>query len=302
MTATWLFEPANPDKRLLIGIQDVYTEYMENYFARLLLTSELDDPIYFAKIHQQIADLEKQRIAHFNANGPMNAQYVVLMSELNMAYLQARDTSSELEIAQQIYQTNQNLYGDEDERTLEALVALGLSYLDDSQSEEAQGIATQLLSLSWSEENGPSYDLYIDVLCFQADIHHAKELYSQELVIRKHVLSLLEELSGSVSSQAVMARCGLAYCYEKMKKYRQALDHYLVVRSYLDNDEQFATEAEKIGLLVHIGRCYRKLGNFDDAVVLYHWAHNQANKHFGPASSLAQKMRKLVGVVDGTKI
>ncbi|HPE94426.1 MAG TPA: hypothetical protein PLQ90_11640, partial [Sphaerochaeta sp.] len=84
---------------------------MENYFARLLLTSELDDPIYFAKIHQQIADLEKQRIAHFNVHGPMNAEYVVLMSELNMAYLQARDTSSELEIAQQIYQTSQNLYG-----------------------------------------------------------------------------------------------------------------------------------------------------------------------------------------------
>ena len=55
---------------------------MENYFARLLLTSELDDPIYFAKIHQQIADLEKQRIAHFNVHGPMNAEYVVLMGEV----------------------------------------------------------------------------------------------------------------------------------------------------------------------------------------------------------------------------
>ncbi len=277
----------------------VYTQGMENYFARLLLTSELDDPVYFAKIHQQIADLERQRIAHFNALGPMNPQYVVLMNELNMAYLMARDTAGELEVAQQIYQTNQNLYGDADERTLESLLALGLSYLDDGHAEEAQGIATSLLSLKWSEEQGPSYDVYIDVLCFQADIQHAKQLYAQELVIRKHVLSLFEELSGSVSSQVVMARCGLAYCYEKLKKYKQALDHYLVVRSYLDIDETFATEAEKIGLLVHIGRCYRKLGNFDDATVLYHWAHNQATKHFGPASSLAQKMKKLVGIIDG---
>lgn len=299
MTATLPSEHGKPEKSLLLGRQAVYTGCMENYFARLVLTSELDDPIYFAKIHQQIADLEKQRIAHFNVHGPMNAEYVVLMSELNMAYLQARDTSSELEIAQQIYQTSQNLYGDEDERTLEALIALGLSYLDDGQSEMAQGIATSLLSLNWSEENGPAYDLYIDVLCFQADIQHNKELYPQELVIRKHVFSLLEELSGSVSSQAIMARCALAFCLEKMKRYKQALDHYQVVRSYLDSDEQFATEAEKIGLLVHIGRCYRKLGNFDDAVVLYHWAHKQADKLFGPASSLAQKMKKLVGVIDG---
>ncbi|ADY13318.1 hypothetical protein SpiBuddy_1493 [Sphaerochaeta globosa str. Buddy] len=293
--------PAKTDKRLLIDLQAVYTCCMENYFARLLLTSELDDPIYFAKIHQQIADLEKQRIAHFNEHGPMNPQYVVVMSELNMAYLQARDTSSELEIAQQIYQTSLSLYDQEDERTLEALLALGLSYLDDNQLDEALGIATSLLALPWSQDSGSRYDLYIDALCFQADIQHAKQLYSQELVIRKHVLSLLEELAGSVSSQAVMARCGLAFCLEKMKKYRQALDHYLVVRSYLDSEEQFATEAEKIGLLVHIGRCYRKLGNFDDATVLYHWAHNQATKHFGAASTLAQKMKKLVGVIDTTQ-
>lgn len=275
---------------------------MENYFARLLLTSELDDPIYFARIHQQIADLEKKRVSHFNVHGPMNQQYVTLMGELNMAYLEARDTSSELDVAQQIYQTNCTLYGQDEERTLESLLALGLSYLDDGQTAEAQGIADSLLALHWSQENGPPYDLYIDTLCFQADIQHLKQNYYQELVIRRHVLTLLEELSGSVSSQAIMARCGLAYCFEKLKKFKQALDHYLVVRSYLDSDEHFATDAEKIGLMVHIARCYRKLGNFDDAVVLYHWAHNQATKQFGASSSLAQKMKKLVGVVDAAHV
>ena len=163
----------------------------------------------------------------------------------------------------------------------------------------AQGIATSLLSLNWSEENAPAYDLYIDVLLFPSGYPACQRAVSAGMVIRKRVLSLLEELTGSVSSQAVMARCALAFCLEKLKRYKQALDHYLVVRSYLDSDEQFATEAEKIGLMVHIGRCYRKLGNFVDAVVLYHWAHKRADKLYGPSSSLAQKMKKLVGVIDG---
>ncbi|MGE4583237.1 MAG: tetratricopeptide repeat protein [Sphaerochaeta sp.] len=271
---------------------------MENYFARLLLTSELDDPIYFAKIHQQIADLEKKRVKQFNEQGPMNQAYLLVLNALNMAYLQARDTEKELEIAQQIYATNQSLYGDEHEYTLEALLALGLSYLDDGQAEEALGIATSLLEKPWTETLGESYDIYLDVLGFQGDIYHAKKLYDKELLIRKHVLSLLEELGGSTSEQAVLARCAVAYCQEKLKKYKDALSHYLVIRSFLEAEPEFATEAEKIGLLVHIGRCYRKLGDFEDSKAIYHWAYRQANTHYGPASSLTQKMKRLMGSLE----
>ena len=278
----------------------VYTLGMENYFAKLLLTSELDDPVYFAKVQQNIADLEKKRVAYFNAHGPMNQHYVRLMSELNMAYLEAKESERELEVAQQIYQTNQALHGDGSDLTLEALLALGQSYLDNNQQEEAEGIVASLLALPWSEENGPSYDLYIDALCLQADIMHARKEYTKEVVIRRHVLSLLEELSGSVSNQTIMARCALGFCLERMKNYREALEHYIIVRSYLETEEDFATQAELIGLMVHIGRCYRKVGNLEDARLIYHWAQRKADTQFGKASSLSQKMQRLIEMTEGS--
>ncbi len=113
-----------------------YTYHMENYFAKLLLTSELDDPIYFAKVHHEISELEKQRVSHFNQFGPINSEYITLMGELNMAYLRANDSTNELEVAKQIYESTLALYGEYNDLTIEAQIALASSYLDDGRIKE----------------------------------------------------------------------------------------------------------------------------------------------------------------------
>ncbi len=274
---------------------------MENYFARLLLSSELDDPLYFARVHQNIADLEKKLVAHFNEHGPMNQQYIFLMGDLNMAYYRAGETQKELEIAQQIYQTSQLLHGDDDESTVEALIALGSSYLDDRQSAEAQSIVEDLLNRDYTQEDGPSYDLYIDSLCLQADIDHKRKKFDEELLLRQQVLTILNSFQGSTSSQSIMARCALGVCLERRYAWREALEQYRIIRSYLDIESDFASEAEKIGLLVHIAYCYRKLGEGEDARTLYRWAHRKAHVHFGPASTLALKMKRILRAAEQSK-
>ncbi len=267
---------------------------MENYFARLLLANELDDPITFAKVQQEIAELEKKRIAQFNEYGPLNPTYVTLLGELNMAYLKARDTSNELESAQQIYQSAEALYGKTDDRTIEALIALASSYLDDGQIDEAQGIVTTLLAMDWAEEKGPSYDLYLDTLATQADIHHAKEDFIQELKLRTQVWKTLEEFNGTASVQTMLARLAVGICLEHLKRYAEALDHYLVIRAFLDAEPEFANDAEKIGLMAHIARCLRKTGRLEDSRVAYRWASDEAVNKFGHSSAIAQKMKKIV--------
>jgi len=274
---------------------------MKNYFTRLLISSELDDPLYFARVHQNIADLEKKRVAHFNEYGPINQKYIVLMGELNMAYYRAGETQKELEIAQQIYQTSQLLHGEEDEATVEAMIALGTSYLDNGLSTEAQSIVENLLSRDFTKEDGPSYDLYIDLLCLQADIYYKRKQFDEELLIRQQVLTILTSFQGSTSSQSIMARCALGVCLEKRYAWREALEQYRIIRSYLDIETDFASEAEKIGLLVHIARCYRKLGEVEDAKTLYRWAHRKAHVYFGPASPLALKMQRILKAAEQNK-
>jgi hypothetical protein len=266
---------------------------MENYLARLVLTSELDDPIYFAKVHQTIADLEKQRVAQFNEHGPMNKHYLLLLTELNAAYADAKETERELEIALRIYETNQFLYGEDDELTLEALLALAFSYLDDAQNEKAQGIATALLSKEWDDDE-PHYYLYARALALQADIKHVRSEFTDELILRKHIFALIDELLGSTAYETIMCRCALAICQEKLGNFREALDHYIVVRSWFDAEPFLATEAEKVGLMVHIARCYRKIGRFGDASVLYHWAHRHALKHYGDSAPLTRKTKRII--------
>ncbi|MCK9548950.1 MAG: tetratricopeptide repeat protein, partial [Sphaerochaeta sp.] len=233
---------------------------------------------------------------------PINQEYIVLLTELNAAYALARDTERELEVAQHIYQSRRLISGDDDELTLEALLALAFSYLDDGQYDEAQSIAVMLLRLDWGEDGGPGYDLYIDALALQADIKHLKKEWDDELTLRRHILALLTELTGSSSNQTIMARCAMGICLERMKRFKEALEHYLVVRAYLDYETDYATEAEKIGLMVHIGRCYRKLGKQGDAAVLYHWAYRQAKKHFGQASPLVRKIGGLVAALEQHQI
>lgn len=266
---------------------------MENYLARMLLTSELDDPVFFAQVHQTIMDLEKKRVEHFNLHGPANPGYVTLMGELNMAYLQANDSTSELEVAKQIFEITKSLYGLEDEVTIESQIALANSYLDDDRNDEAQKIATELLKRDWSEKEGPSYDLYLDVVCLQADIHHKKELFTKELPLRLHVLTILEEFEGSANNQSIIARAAYGYCLEKMKRYREALDHYITIRAFLDYEKDLSTHAEKIGLMAHIGRCYHKIGKFQDSKMAYQWALRESITIFGHGSPLTVKMKKI---------
>lgn len=266
---------------------------MENYLTRLLLTSELDDPVYFAKVQQNIMELEKERVKHFNQHGPANPFYVNLMGELNMAYLHANDSANELSIAKQIYETTKNLYGSEDDLTIEAQIALANSYLDDNQTKEAQTIATELLKRDWSAEESPSYDLYMDAICLQADLHHLKELFTKELPLRKHVLGIFEEFEGSADNQTIMARVALGYCLEKMKRYRDALGHYIVVRAFLDAQKDFSTDAERIGLMAHIGHCYHKIGKDEEAKLAYQWVLNESIALFGHASPLTAKVRRI---------
>ena len=266
---------------------------MENYFSKLLLTSELDDPIYFAKVHHEIAELEKQRVAHFNEFGPINSEYITLMGELNMAYLRANDSINELEVAQQIYEATLALYGEDNDLTVEAQIALASSYLDDGRNKEAQDIATSLLKRNWSAEKGPAYDLYLDTISLQADIHHKKELYDKELTLRLHVMGILEEFGGSANNQTIMARTAVAYCLERTKRYREALDHYIVIRSYLDAEKTFSTDAERIGLTAHIARCFRKIGKIEDSKISYQWALKESIELFGHASPLTIKMKRL---------
>ncbi len=266
---------------------------MENYLTRLLLTSELDDPVYFAQVHQNIMELEKKRVAHFNQHGPANPIYVNLMGELNMAYLQANDTTNELAVAKQIYETTKGLYGEDDELTVEAQIALANSYLDDGQHGEAQTLVTELLKRDWTDEEGPSYDLYMDVICLQADIHHVQELYTKELPLRKHVLGIFEEFEGSADNQTIMARVALGYCLQKMKRYRDALGHYVVIRAFLDAEKDFSTKAERIGLMAHIGHCYHKIGKTEEAKLAYQWVLNEAIAHYGHASPLTVKVKRI---------
>lgn len=270
---------------------------MENYFARLLLTNELEDPVHFAKVHQNLFDLEKKRIAHFNQYGPMNETYVSLMGELNMAYLAVGDTANELEAAQQMYRTDRQLYGEHDERTIASYLALGHSYLDDGQVVQASSIACELSKRTRTGLKPPISIISLEVLSFQADIHHLKQEFASELELRQQVFARFTELFGSTDSQSIISRTALAICLERLRRFSLALDHYLVVHSYLDSNPDFVTEAEKIGLLVHIGRCYRRLGHFEDSRVIYRWAYSKAQKQFGPSAPLTVKMKKLMKVV-----
>jgi tetratricopeptide (TPR) repeat protein len=272
---------------------------MENYFSNFLLTSELDNPKFFAKVHQNIYELEKQRIALFNKKGPLNWEYIAIMGELNMAYMEAKDTSNEVSTAQQIYRGTVALNGKDDSLSYEAFLALGSSLVDDDRLSEAQVIATELLELTTETklpevEKDFDYLTYLDALCLQADIYHKKETFAKEEEIRLKVLDAYEDSFGASNDQTVMARAALAICLEKLKRYSQALEQYIQIRTYLDVEKELATDAERIGLLAHIAYCYRKIGHFEDSTVVLQWALNESMRLFGSEASLTAKMKTLM--------
>ncbi|WP_394699383.1 tetratricopeptide repeat protein [uncultured Sphaerochaeta sp.] len=260
----------------------------------------MDNPLYFAKIHQHIYELEKQKVTLFNNKGPLNWEFITIMSELNMAYMEAKDTINEVLTAQQIYQGTVALNGKDDSLSYEAFLALGSSFVDDERLGEAQAVVTELLEknvplsdTNVDEEREFNYLTYIDTLCLQADIFNKKEDFFKEEPIRITVKEAYEEIFGTTNSQTIMARAALASCFEKQKRYREALDQYIIIRSYLDIEKDLATDAERIGLIAHIAKCFRKTGNLDDAKVAYQWALNEAVTFFGEESSIVAKMKKL---------
>lgn len=273
---------------------------MENYFSNFLLASELDNPKYFAKVHQNIYDLEKRRVAVFNEKGPLNWEYITLMGELNMAYMEAKDTANEVSTAQQIYQGTVALNGKDSSLSYEAYLALGASFLDDERIEEAQAVATELLAKNTKTplagvEKAFDYLTYLDSLCLQADIYHKAQDFVREEAIRIKVLDAYRQLFSDVNDQTIMARAALATCLEKSKQYTKALDHYIVIRSYLDAEKDLATDAERIGLMAHIAFCYRKIGQIDNSKIVLQWALQESISLFGNDSTLTAKMKALAG-------
>jgi tetratricopeptide (TPR) repeat protein len=273
---------------------------MENYFSNFLLASEIDNPQYFATVHQHIYDLEKHRVAIFNAKGPLNWEYISIMGELNMAYMEAKDTLNEVATAKQIYQGTVAMKGENDSLSYEAYLALGSSLLDDERISDAQAIATQLLAKNTIVPDAESqeafdYLTYLDTLCLQADIYHKTQAYGKEEPLRIKVMEAYAQVFTDINDQTIMARAALAACLEKAKRYPEALDHYIVIRSYLDVEKDLATDAERIGLMAHIAHCYRKVGNLEDSKVVLQWALQESIDRFGVNSTLAAKMKAIAG-------
>ncbi|AEV28151.1 hypothetical protein SpiGrapes_0291 [Sphaerochaeta pleomorpha str. Grapes] len=273
---------------------------MENYFSNFLLASELDNPQYFAKVHQNIYDLEKRRVAIFNEKGPLNWEYITIMGELNMAYMEANETANEVTTAQQIYQGTVALNGQDNSLAYEAYLALGASFLDDERIADAQAIATELLEKNIQTpiaegEEAFDYLTYLDTLCLQADIYHKAQDFAKEEPIRIKVMEAYRQLFSDVNDQTIMARAALATCLEKSKQYAKALDHYIVIRAYLDAEKDLATDAERIGLMAHIAHCYKKIGQVENSKVTLQWALQESISLFGHDSTLTVKMRALAG-------
>ena len=55
-----------------------------------------------------------------------------------------------------------------------------------------------------------------------------------------------------------------------------------------------ATDAEKIGLTVHLARCYYMIGQKDDARQIYGWAYSLARRTYGPSSALTKKTLRIL--------
>ncbi|MFA7559924.1 MAG: tetratricopeptide repeat protein [Sphaerochaeta sp.] len=267
---------------------------MENYLRKVLITKGLDDPITFAKAQQRIADLEAKQIDSFNEYGPLNEHYLVITDLLLGAYANAGDTINQIETAETSYHAHVNLLGQDNQESYQAYLALGRAYLQDGQINEAQGVSDWVLKTVIGEQANYSWELYVDTLSLHADILFAKGNHLEELRYRKHLYDIANRHFGIAEERTILLRVALAYCYEKLRRFKEASEHYVVIRAYMEQDPTFATDAEKIGLTVHLARCYYMMGLKDDARKIYAWAYSLARRTYGPSSTLTKKTLRIL--------
>lgn len=267
---------------------------MENYLKKVLITKGLDDPIAFAKAQQRIAELEEKRIDSFNEFGPLHERYLVINDLLLGAYENAGDTLNQIEAAETSYQALVHLLGKENQESSKAYIALGRAYLQDGQIKEAQEVCDYVLKAAIGERDDYSWELYVDTLSLHADILFVKGNHHEELRYRKHLYDIANQHFGIADERTVLLRVALAYCLEKLRRFKEASEHYVVVRAYMEQDRTFATDAEKIGLTVHLARCYYMIGQKDDARQIYGWAYSLARRTYGPSSALTKKTLRIL--------
>ena len=267
---------------------------MENYLKKVLITRGLDDPITFAKAQQRIAELEEKRIDSFNEYGPLHERYLVINDLLLGAYANAGDTINQIETAETSYKAHVHLLGTNNQESYQAYLTLGRAYLQDGQVKEAQEISDWVLRVAIGEQGNYSWELYVDTLSLHADILFAKGNYHEELRYRKHLYDIANQYFGIADERTVLLRVALAYNLEKLRRFKEASEHYVVVRAYMEQDRTFGTDAEKIGLTVHLARCYYMLGQKDDARQIYGWAYSLARRTYGPSASLTKKTLRIL--------
>ncbi|MFA6689005.1 MAG: tetratricopeptide repeat protein [Sphaerochaetaceae bacterium] len=255
----------------------------------------ITDARLFAELQQKAAWRQEEKVALFNALGPLHPGTIDVALRLAEVRTMLGDYQSALEYTKEAYQARCKVFGQYHKDTVDAYLSLADAYLNAGQPMEAKNIAQDVLRDDFPYD---PEDLVVELDAKEilADAHQMLREFGAETKVRRELVADMEEIYGPNHPETLGSVETLAMSLDENGCPAQAIPLYERLLAYLREEQD--TEGV-VSVLCNLAACCRLVGQQGKALALAEEAVSISKQSFGEEDDLTRNAMAQLGEIAG---
>lgn len=253
------------------------------------------DAKLFAELQQKALWRQEEKVALFNALGPMHPGTIDAMLRLAEARTMLGDAEGALENVKAAYQARCKVFGEYHKDTVDAYLTLADAYLNANQPLEAKNIALDVLRSDYPYD---PEDLVVELDAKEilADAHQQLREFGAETKVRRELVADMEEIYGPNHPETLGSIESLAVSLDENGCPAQAIPLY---ERLLANMREEQNMEGVVMVLCNLATCCQHIGQQGKALALAEEAVRISKQTFGDEDDLTKTAIDYLGEITG---
>ncbi|MDY4611348.1 MAG: tetratricopeptide repeat protein [Sphaerochaetaceae bacterium] len=242
------------------------------------------DAQLYAELQQKAFWRQEEKVALFNALGPLHPGTIEATLRLAEARMLLGDVGGALEYTKEAYQARCKVFGEYHKDTVDAYLTLADAYLNAEQPLEAKNIAQDVLRDDYPYDPD---DLVVELDAKEilADAHQMLREFGAETKVRRELVADMEEIYGPNHPETLGSIETLAESLDENGCPAQAIPLYERLLSYMREEKNMEGV---VMILCNLATCCQHVGQQGKALAFAEEAVRISKQTFGDDDDLTQ--------------
>lgn len=253
------------------------------------------DAQLYAELQQRAIWRMEEKVALFNALGPMHPGTIDATLRLAEVRTLLGDTPGALEYAKEAYQARCKIFGEFHKDSVDAYLTLADAYLNAEQPLEAKNIALDVLRSDYPYD---PEDLVVELDAKEilADAHQLLKEFGAETKVRRELVADMEEIYGPNHPETLGSIETLAASLDENGCPAQAIPLYERLLTYLREEQNLEGV---VMVLCNLATCCQHIGQQGKALSFAEEAVRISKQNFGDDDDLTKTAIDYLGEIAG---